>query len=72
MKKKFVVLKNGSWFTYRSALYLKIGPLSVYKISGKRYKLNVNLCNTSKVSVSPTDFFHRSLVTPVKVSIWVK
>lgn len=69
-KKIFSLLKGGDWFKYRSALYLKIGVLSVYKLSGKPGKFNVRLFTTTDRSVYfYGDVTRNSLVTPVKVDI---
>jgi hypothetical protein len=70
-KKMFVKLKGGDWFRYRSALYLKIGPLTVCKMSRKYCKLNVNLSSSTKVDVHSADFHFKSLVTPIKADIYV-
>ncbi len=69
-KKKFRDLIGGDWFTYRNALYIKIGPLLAYKHSGKPCKVVVGFATRHEFFFG--DFVCRSLVTPVKVSIRVR
>jgi len=72
MKKEFRKLKCGDYFTYRSALYLKIGLLQVCKLSKKYCKRSVTLSRTSRGTLWFGDINIRSLVTPVKVTIHIR
>ena len=72
-KKSFRKVKVGGWFTYRSALFVKLNALLVFKVTGKPRKLSVRLGHLSDGDLTMRLYFRdlhlRSLVTPVKVSI---
>ena len=74
-KMEFRKLKIGSWFKYRSAIYLKLNAMMAFKITGKSRRASICLFHPPGEITKRLYFVDlrlKSLVTPVKISVQVE